>query len=62
MAQVPSKFVRGKLLSKIQFNHNECIVRGLDGEVVAMRLRNGNLYKLNLNKVNGAGVAQLALS
>ena len=30
---------------KIQFNLNECIVRSLDGEVIAMGLHKGDLYE-----------------
>ncbi len=37
-----------KILSsgcKVQFNMNECIVRAFDGEVIAITLREGNLYQ-----------------
>lgn len=54
-----------KLLSnglKIQFNLNERIVRGLNGEVAVIELRNGNLYEINFNNVHKANVVDLVQS
>ena len=45
---------------KVQFNLNKCIVRGLDKEIIAMKLREGNLYNMNFIKVYEADVANLA--
>lgn len=42
-----------KLLSngiKVQFNSNECIVRGQDGELIVMKLCKRNLYEINFTK------------
>jgi hypothetical protein len=42
-----------KILSsgcKVQFNMNECIVRAFDGEVIAIALRDGNLYEVTFTK------------
>ena len=54
-----------KLLSnglKMQFNLNECIVRGPDGEMIVMKLRKDNLYKMNFTKVHRTDAANLAQS
>lgn len=54
-----------KLLSnglKLQFNLNECNVRGPNGNVIAMGLDNGNLYKIKLTNVHGTDVADLIQS
>ena len=54
-----------KLLStglKIQFNLNECIVRGPDGEVISIRLHNGNLYEMNFKNVHIADAVDLVQS
>jgi len=52
-----------KILSsgcKVQFNMNECIVRAFDGEVIAIALREGNLYQMTFTKVCEMHVANLA--
>jgi hypothetical protein len=52
-----------KILSsgcKVQFNMNECIVRAFDGEVIAVALREGNLYQMTFTKVCEMHVANLA--
>ena len=54
-----------KLLStrlKIQFNLNECIVRGPDGEVISIGLHNGNLYKMNFKNVHIVDAVDLVQS
>ena len=38
---------------KVQFNLHKGIVRGIDDEVVAIVLREGNLYQMNFIKVHG---------
>jgi hypothetical protein len=45
---------------KVQFNMNECIVRAFDGEVIAIALREGNLYQMTFTKVCEMHVANLA--
>jgi hypothetical protein len=52
-----------KILSSgciVQFNMNECIVRAFDGEVIAIALREGNLYQMTFTKVCEMHVANLA--
>jgi hypothetical protein len=52
-----------KILSsgcKVQFNMNECIVRAFDGEVIAIPLREGNLYQMTFTKVCEMHVANVA--
>jgi len=52
-----------KILSsgcKVQFNMNECIVRAFDGEVIAIALREGNLYQVTFTKVCEMHVANMA--
>ena len=52
-----------KILSsgcKVQFNMNECIVRAFDGEVIAIALREGNLYQMTFTNVCEMHVANLA--
>jgi hypothetical protein len=39
---------------------NECIVRAFDGEVIAIALREGNLYQMTFTKVCAMHVANLA--
>jgi hypothetical protein len=39
---------------------NECIVRAFDGEVIAIALREGNLYQMTFTKVCEMHVANLA--
>ena len=54
-----------KLLSnelKAQFNLNECIVKGRDGEVNAIGLRKVDLHETQLSKVHRVYVANLAQS
>jgi hypothetical protein len=51
-----------KILSsgcKVQFNMNECIVKAFDGEVIAIALREGNLYPLTFTKVCEVHVANV---
>lgn len=55
-----SKILSNKL--KVQFNLNECIVKSSDDEVIAIVLREGNLYQMNFIKVYGTYVANLAQS
>ena len=46
-----------KLLSKdlkVRFDVNECIVRGANGEVVAIARREGNLYLMTFKELHGA--------
>jgi hypothetical protein len=45
---------------KVQFNMNECIVRSFDGEVIAIALREGNLYQVTFTKVCEMHVANVA--
>ncbi len=52
-----------KILSsgcKVQFSMNECIVRAFDGEVIAIALREGNLYQMTFTKVCEVHVANVA--
>jgi hypothetical protein len=52
-----------KILSsgcKVQFNMNERIVSAFDGEVIAIALRDGNLYQMTFTKVCEMHVANLA--
>lgn len=53
-----SKFLSNGL--KVQFNLKECVMKGPDGEVIAMGLHNGNLY--NLYKIHGVDATHLAQS
>jgi len=55
-----SKLVSSGL--KVQFNLNECIVKGSDGEAIAVAPREGNLYQMNFAKVHGADAAHLVQS
>jgi hypothetical protein len=41
-----SKFLSND--SKVQFNLNECIVEGPDGEMIVMGLCKDNLYEINI--------------
>ena len=54
-----SKFLSNGL--KMQFNLNEYIVRGLDGEVNAIGLHNDILYKIIFTKVYGANFSSTDL-
>jgi hypothetical protein len=44
----------------VQFNINECIVRAFDGEVIAIALREGNLYQVTFTKMCEMHVANAA--
>ena len=43
----------------MQFNLNECIMRGPDGEVIVMELQEGNLYEINFTKMHEVDAADL---
>jgi hypothetical protein len=52
-----------KILSngyQVQLNMNECIVRAFDGEVIAIALRESNLYQVTFTKVCEMHVANVA--
>ena len=46
----------------MQFNQNECIVRGPNGEMIAMGLRNDDLYEIIFIKVRGVDMGNLEQS
>lgn len=45
--------------SSRSFNLNKYIVRGPDGEVIAMELHEGNLHKINFTKMHEVDVVNL---
>jgi hypothetical protein len=46
----------------VQSNSNECIVRGLDGELIVAQLCKRNLHEIKFSKGHGTDVANSAQS
>lgn len=47
---------------KVQFNINECIVSGMDEEIIVIELCKGKLYEMNFTKVHEALTTNFVLS